>query len=152
MSTHTLSRHIRPPRTVGRRLRLFLRHDPLARISSPNDAITLADQTLTGIGITYRDTIWWSGIARTPLAALIHTASGAGHGHGIQWVLDTARQLHLADVTDPLWNQAQACCNRPTTTMTLRTALAQLRTLPVEHRRHITALLVEAAACLQQSR
>jgi hypothetical protein len=140
-----------PARRLGvawRRLRLMARRDPLAGVVSAADAVRLADQMLIRTAIRCADSTMWCGVARTPLAALIHTASAAGHGYGVAWVRDTASRLHDADAGDEAWHQTQVCCNRPTASLALRTALPRLRAMEPRQRRGVTRVMVEAASGL----
>lgn len=70
-------------RSTCRRLRMAIHHDPLAHISTPSDAVRLADQLLTSTAIAHSGSRIWCSMATAPLASLIHTASPRGDAGGI---------------------------------------------------------------------
>lgn len=100
------------PRIASRRLLLSLRRDPLARVTSPAEAIRLADQLLTCMAISQSGSRFWSSIALEPLATLILAASPAGGGQGRQWVHTISATLHAADRDDTTWDEVQRACNQ----------------------------------------
>lgn len=141
------------PRTICRRLVLSLRHDPLARIVSPSDALRLADQILTCTAIANSGTRLWCSVALEPLATLILAASAAGSGQGTEWVRTTSRTLHAADRYDPAWDHVETTCSgHPTTSGPMRTALTRLRLMEPGQRRSVTSVMVTAAGALRQHR
>ncbi|WP_333890896.1 hypothetical protein [Mycolicibacterium gadium] len=160
---------------VWRRLRLIVRRDPVATVTSPAAAVRLADETLALIavagsaaGVPARGRVdavaarglprtpppfglshLWSAIAVEPLAALLCAASPIGQGHGIEWVRDTAVRLDSADSDDPIWDCALESTTRGA--RHLRNALEHLRRLePRRQRRGVTHLMVAAAGRLQR--
>lgn len=140
------------PRTTCRRLVLSLRHDPLARILSPGDALRLADQILTSTAIAHSGTRLWCSVALEPLATLILTASAAGSGQGTEWVRATSTTLHTADRYDPAWDHFETTCSGTTTTGPMSTALARLRLMEPRQRRSVTSVMSTAAGALSQHR
>jgi hypothetical protein len=131
---------------------MVARRDPLAGIASAADAVRLADQLLTRTAIGQAGSTLWYGTARSPLASLIHTASAGGHGYGTAWVHNTASRLHDADAADDAWHQTQVCCNRPTASLQLRTALPRLRVMEPRQRRCVTRVMVDTATGLGQQK
>lgn len=161
-------------RAVWRRLRLVLRRDPVAAVTSPAAAVRLADETLALVAVGRAAAVppapgvsivasaprglprrpppigahLWTGIALEPLAALLCAASPIGGGHGIEWVRDTAAGLHVADADDPIWDSALQSTTRGA--LHLRDALADLRQLDSRPRRAITRVTVAAAERLRR--
>jgi hypothetical protein len=158
---------------VWRRLRLIVRRDRFASVTSPAAAVRLADETLaliavagdaavvpaTGVvavaarGLPRRPPPFgahvWTGLAVEPLAALLCAASPIGQGHGIEWVRDTAVRLDSADPDDPIWDCALESNTRGA--RHLRDALEHLRRLePSRQRRGVTHVMVAAAVQLQR--
>lgn len=140
------------PRIICRRLVLSLRHDPLARIVSPSDALSLADQILTCTAIANSGTRMWCSVAVEPLATLILAASAAGNGQGMEWVRTTSSRLHAADRYDSAWDQVENTCSRRTTSGPMRDAITRLRRMEHRQRRSVTSVMVTAAAALRQRR
>jgi hypothetical protein len=132
-----------------RRLRFALRRDPLAGLTSPALAIRLADELLAQTAIAQPDTEIWCSVAVRPLAALLHSASPAGAGHGIGWVHNTVSAIHDAEPADPIWDDAQTACNRPVGSVELRTTLPCLRGLEPRQRRSVTLVMRHAVATLR---
>jgi hypothetical protein len=66
-------------RVLWRSLRFAARRDPLAALTSPPAAIRLADELLARTAIAHPDTEIWCSVAVRPLAALLDSASPAGH-------------------------------------------------------------------------
>lgn len=162
---------------VGRRLRLVLRRDPVASVTSPAAALRLAVETLALIavagtaaavpatgsapvsivataarGLPKRPPPFgahvWTGLAVEPLAALLCAASPIGDGHGIEWVHEIAARLDSAEPDDPIWDWTLESATRGA--RHLRDALAHLRGLEPRQRRSVTHVMVAAAGRLQR--
>lgn len=161
---------------VWRRLRLVLRRDPVAAVTSPAAAVRLADETLAlfavgraaaapavgsaaapivataARGLPRRPPPFgahvWTGLAVEPLAALLCAASPIGAGHGIEWVRATAAGLNAADPDDPIWDSALQSTTRGA--RHLRNALADLRDLEPRPRRAVTHVMAAAAGRLHR--
>lgn len=140
------------PRIASRRLLLSLRRDPLARVTSPAEAIRLADQLLTCMAISQSGSRFWSSIALEPLATLILAASPAGGGQGRQWVHTISATLHAADRDDTTWDEVQRACNQRRASGPMRSALPRLRCMDTRQRRSVTNVMVAAARALGQHR
>ena len=100
-----------------RRLRFALRRDTLAAITAPLQAVRLADELLARTAIAEPDTERWCGVAVHPPAALMHSASPAGGGHGFGWVRNTVSALHDAEPADPMWADVQTAVNNARSTL-----------------------------------
>jgi hypothetical protein len=135
-------------RVRWRRLRLAMRRDPLAVVTSPSVAIRLADELLARTAVARPDSQIWCSVAVRPLAALLDSASPAGTGRGIGWVREAVCGIHGADPGDAIWDQAQASCNRPAGSVQLRTALPWLRGPEPRQRCSVTLVIGEAVATL----
>lgn len=159
---------------VWRRVRLIVRRDPVAWVTSPAAAVRLADETLALIAVAggtalvparevvavaapglrrtpppFGLTRLWTAIAVEPLAALLCAASPIGVGHGIDWVRDTAARLDCADPDDPIWDCALE--NNTRGARHLHNALEHLRRLePRRQRRSVTHVMAAAADRLQR--
>lgn len=133
-------------RIVLRRLLLSLRRDPLSRITSPSDAIHLADQMLASTAVAHPGIRFWCSVAVEPLATLILAGSAAGGGQGIEWVRTAARTLLVVDRDDPAWDEVQATCGRHTTSGPMLTALPRVRHMGLWQRRCVTSVMVTATA------
>lgn len=162
---------------VWRRLRLVLRRDPVASVTSPAAAVRLADETLALIavaggaaalpatgsapvsivatavrGLPRRPPPFgahvWTGLAVEPLAALLCAAAPIGEGHGIEWVAETVVRLDSAEPDDPIWDYILESTTRGT--RHLRDALAHLRGLEPRQRRSVTHAMAAAAGRLQR--
>ena len=129
---------------LWRRVRFAARRDPLATLTSPPGAIRLADELLARTAIAHPDTEIWCSVAVRPLAALLDSASPAGTGGGIGWLLETLSGIEAAEADDTIWDHTQAACNRPTGSLQLRTALPWLRGLDPRQRDCVTRAMRHA--------
>ena len=158
---------------VWRRLRLVLRRDPVAAVTSPAAGVRLADETLALIAVGSLAAVpapWvstvasaaqglprrpppfgaqvWTGLAIQPLAALLCAASPIGAGHGVAWVRDTTAGLDAADPDDPIWD-----CALESTTRGARHVhdpLARLREMEPRLRRSVTHVMAAGAGRLHR--
>jgi hypothetical protein len=156
---------------VWRRLRLVLRRDPVAAVTSPAAAVHLADEPLALLAVGRAAAVpatevvataaqglprrpppfgahVWTGLAVEPLAALLCAASPIGDGHGIEWVRDTAARLDSADPDDPVWDCVVE--STPRGAGHLRGALADLRGLEPGQRGSVTHVMAAAAGRLHR--
>lgn len=148
-----------PPMTAGpsplqvlcRRVRLSLRRDPLAAVTSPSVAICLADELLARAAVGRADTAFWCSVAIRPLAALLVSASPAGAGLGTKWVCETVSGIQEAGPDDPIWDRTHATCERCVASVQLRAALPWLRGLHPGQRSAVTLVMGDALVALQRS-
>ncbi|TXI53505.1 hypothetical protein [Mycolicibacterium mageritense] len=135
----------RPPRlqVAWRRMRLSVRRDPLAAVTSPAAAIQLVDSMLARTAVGRCDYEIWCSVAVAPLAALLAAGSPVGHGAGISWVRHTVADLHTTGTSAAAWDNAENA-TRQLPSDVLRAALPRWRGFPPRQRQTITRVITEA--------
>ncbi|MGH3556054.1 MAG: type IV secretory system conjugative DNA transfer family protein [Mycobacterium sp.] len=104
--------------------------DPTRAITSPHEALTVAETMLatSGVGfggVSSGTTVaaggLWESTASRPLACLLYAASPQGNNLGMPWVLEAVENLGIAKeeetgpaaLTKPSWLSAYALCPHP---------------------------------------
>jgi hypothetical protein len=96
-------------RRVPARLRVRAGQDPTSLISSPHDAIVVAEGLLGSVPRRQVSDEFWQTVAAGPLSALLYAASPRGNRAGIGWV-DLAVDNLDANSGAPGWYQAAEIC------------------------------------------
>lgn len=128
---------------LWRRVRLRMRRDPLAAVTTPHAAVQLADSMLARNAVAHNHTDLWGSVAVAPLAALLAAGSPAGNGRGLSWVRDTVAALQTPAPSETAWSAAENA-TRGLSSERFRAAIPQLRKFDPRQRRSLALVMGEA--------